>query len=109
AILHLSIVLVAVLTLFMFPPSDWWKTRDGASPALRILILLAAVVGLAYFVLSTTGPLVQAWFARLYPGRSPYRLYSLSNIGSLAALLTYPVLVAPQLRLHNPSYLLALS
>ena len=72
---------------------DWWKPIDGDLPALRILLLLAAVVGVPYFVLSTTGPLVQAWFARLYPGRSPYRLYSLSNIGSLAALLTYPFFV----------------
>ena len=62
-------------------------------PALRILLLLLLVVGVPYFLLSTTGPLVQAWFARLYPGRSPYRLYALSNVGSLAALLTYPFLV----------------
>ncbi len=92
SIVHLAIVLVAVLTLPIVPV-DWWKPTDGERPALRILILLTAVVGLPYFVLSTTGPLVQAWFSKIYPGRSPYRLYSLSNVGSLAALLTYPFLV----------------
>jgi EF hand len=91
-VLHLTIVIVAALMLPIVP-RDWWKPIDGDMPAMRILALLAAVVGVPYFVLSTTGPLVQAWFARLYPGRSPYRLYSLSNIGSLAALLTYPFLV----------------
>src|SRR5262245_6721450 len=91
-VVHLAIVIVAVL-LLPIVPRDWWKPIDGDMPAMRILVLLSAVVGMPYFVLSTTGPLVQAWFARLYPGRSPYRLYSLSNIGSLAALLTYPFLV----------------
>ncbi len=56
-------------------------------------------VGVPYFVLSTTGPLVQAWFSRANPGRSPYRLYSLSNVGSLLALLTYPFLIEPRLTL----------
>src|SRR5262245_22937128 len=93
-IVHLTIVLIAVgVMMVMFPPSSAWKPIDGDMPAFRILTLLAAVVAAPYFVVSTTGPLVQAWFARLYPGRSPYRLYSLSNIGSLAALLTYPFLI----------------
>src|SRR5690606_23707116 len=50
---------------------------------------------LPYFALSATGPLLQAWFARSYPTRSPYALYALSNIGSLLALLSYPFLVEP--------------
>src|SRR6185295_14680114 len=52
-------------------------------------------VGAPFFMLSTTGPLVQAWFARLFPDSSPYRLYALSNLGSLMALLTYPFAVEP--------------
>jgi hypothetical protein len=95
-IVHLAILVIAVLTLPIIP-SSWWKPADGNYPALRILALLTAEVGAPYFVLSTTGPLVQAWFAQLYPGRSPYRLYSLSNVGSLAALLTYPFLFEPNL------------
>lgn len=108
AVLHLAIVLVAVSLLWLFPPSNWWKPQDGDNPALRILALLTAVVGVPYFVLSTTGPLVQAWFARLYPGRSPYRLYSLSNIGSLSALLTYPFLIETTLAVDAQGYVWAL-
>src|SRR5437868_5542259 len=105
ALVHLAVVVVAVgLLLLFFPPSAVWKPADGSLPALRILTLLAAVVAAPYFVLSTTGPLVQAWFARLYPGRSPYRLYSLSNIGSLAALLTYPFLVEPALKVDTQGH-----
>jgi len=103
AIVHLGIVLLAVLMLPIVP-RDWWKPADGSFPALRILALLGAVVGVPYFVLSTTGPLVQAWFAKIYPGRSPYRLYSLSNIGSLAALLTYPFFVETTLRVNMQGY-----
>src|SRR5688572_10268198 len=103
-IVHLVIVMLALLMLPIVP-RDVWKPADGSMPALRILALLAAVVGVPYFVLSTTGPLVQAWFARLYPGRSPYRLYSLSNIGSLAALLTYPFFVETTLRVDAQGYI----
>jgi hypothetical protein len=106
-IFHLAIVLLAVV-LLPIVPSERWKPIDGDLPAMRILILLTAVVGVPYFVLSTTGPLVQAWFARLYPGRSPYRLYSLSNIGSLAALLTYPFLVETTLRVDTQGYVWSL-
>ena len=54
-------------------------------------------IGLPFFILSTTGPLLQAWFARSHQGASPYRLYALSNIGSLLALVTYPFVVEPAL------------
>src|SRR5262249_48848217 len=78
---------------------------DGNYPAIRILLLLAAKVGAPFFVASTTGPLVQAWFSRLYPGRSPYRLYALSNVGSLAALLTYPFLIETMFRVNTQGWL----
>ncbi|MGH8245872.1 MAG: hypothetical protein ACREUU_05510, partial [Gammaproteobacteria bacterium] len=85
------------LTVVTLPiiPSDWWKPADGTMPAARILVLLAAEVGAPYFLLSTTGPLIQAWFALANPGKSPYRLYALSNVGSLGALLTYPFVFEP--------------
>ena len=54
-------------------------------------LLLAATVGLPFFVLSSTGPLLQGWFSRMHAGRSPYRLYALSNVGSLLALVSFPV------------------
>jgi hypothetical protein len=74
---------------------------DPSAPVWRILGLLAATVGLPYFLLSTTGPLIQAWFVRVKPGSTPYRLYALSNLGSMLALLSYPVLVEPTLTLKH--------
>ena len=63
-------------------------------PSVRILLLLTVTIGLPYFVLATTGPLVQAWFARSQPSaakaQQAYRLFALSNLGSLVALLSYP-------------------
>ncbi|MDP6034754.1 MAG: WD40 repeat domain-containing protein, partial [Verrucomicrobiota bacterium] len=79
-------------------PIEWLKPDPATAadrPVLGILTLLLVGIGLPYLVLSSTGPLIQAWFARKYEGRSPYRLYALSNVGSLLALITYPFLVEP--------------
>ncbi|HEY2828107.1 MAG TPA: hypothetical protein VGJ04_10950, partial [Pirellulales bacterium] len=89
AMVHLGLIVLA-LAMLRVVPSDAWKPTDSLQPVGRILMLLTASVGLPYFVLSSTGPLVQAWFARAFPGKIPYRLYALSNVGSLLALLTYP-------------------
>ena len=62
---------------------------------LRIVVLLTACVGLPYFLLSSTGPLLQRWFSLQAPGVSPYRLYALSNVGSLLALVSYPFVFEP--------------
>ena len=93
ALLALAIVAAAPSIL----PADGWKPDGEASPLWVILGLLAATVGLPYFTLSATGSLVQAWFARVHPRRSPYALYALSNIGSLLGLLTFPFAVEPNL------------
>jgi hypothetical protein len=95
-VVHLTLLVAALLTL-PITPSDWWKPADSDSPTTRILVLLTICVGLPYFVLSSTGPLVQAWFSQTLPGRSPYRLYALSNFGSLLALLSYPFVFEPAL------------
>ena len=89
AIVHLALI-VAALVLLRVIPGDSWKPTDSYNPGWKILVLLTATVGLPYFVLSSTGPLIQAWFARSFEGRAPYRLYALSNVGSLLALLSYP-------------------
>src|SRR5581483_2694227 len=68
-----------------------------AQPSLRILALLAATVGLPYFLLSSTSPLLQAWYARTHKAGLPYRLFALSNFASLLALLSYPLLIEPHL------------
>ena len=103
-IIHVAILVIAALTLPIMPDAGW-KPLDGTQPTLRILLLLAANVGFPYFILSSTGPLVQAWYARFYPAQSPYRLYALSNIGSLGALLTYPFFVEPALSTSSQGWL----
>jgi spermidine synthase len=83
---------LAALAFLPIIPSDHWKPSGNAHPTLRILELLGVKIGLPYFVLSATGPLLQNWFGYCFT-RSPYRLYALSNAGSLLALITYPVVV----------------
>jgi hypothetical protein len=89
-IVYLCALGVALICL-PIQPSDAWKPADGSMPAGRILLLLAATLGLPYLVLSSTGPLMQSWFSRAYADISPYRLYAVSNVGSLLALVSYPV------------------
>ncbi len=90
AILHL-VLLAAALALLPITPADSWKPTDGTDPTLRILGLLLVSIGLPYFVVAATSPLMQHWFSRTNPGISPFRLYALSNIGSMLALLSFPV------------------
>ncbi len=88
-IVHLALLLLAVL-LLPITPSESWKPATAGDPVGRILLLLTVTLGVPYFVLSSTGPLLQHWFSLTRPGVSPYRLYALSNIGSLLALMSYP-------------------
>ena len=92
---HLGLLAVSALFLPLAPKSF----MIGASPEMQVLTLLAATVGLPYIVLASTGPLLQIWFHRQFPDRSPYRLYSLSNIASMLALAAYPFLIEPLLTL----------
>ena len=101
---HLVLVVVALAVLPIIP-GPGQRPVDSSNPTGRILLLLAATVGLPYFVLSATSPLVQAWFGHRCPGRSPYRLYALSNFGSLAALLSYPLFFEPTFDLPKQSTL----
>jgi protein-L-isoaspartate O-methyltransferase len=95
-ITHLVLLALAV-ALLPITPGDAWKPTDGSHAAGHILLLLLGCLGLPYLVLSATGPLLQAWFSKANPGVSPYRLYALSNVGSLLALLIYPFYLEPQL------------
>lgn len=101
-LLHVGLLAVSALALPIYP-SAAWKPAGPGSPTLGILGLLAISVGLPYFLLSTTGPLLQAWYARRYKGAMPYRLYALSNAGSMFALLSYPFLIEPLLTAHQQS------
>lgn len=85
--------LALALACLPIQPSDSWKPVDDAYPAVRILLLLGATLGVPYLVLSATGPLLQAWFSGAYAGVSPWRLYAVSNIASLLALAAYPVVL----------------
>jgi len=95
-LVHLTFAALALL-LLPITPIESWKPPDGKNAIWRILLLLTRHVGLPYFLLAATSPLVQAWFARVYHERSPYRLYALSNLGSLLGLISYPFLVEPSL------------
>lgn len=94
AIVHWSLLGIAVLCLPIIPDAGW-KPVGSENPTWRILCMLATSVGIPYFVLSSTGPLLQAWFSRTQPEAVPYRLYALSNIGSMLGLVTYPFLFEP--------------
>jgi hypothetical protein len=90
-----AVLLAAALATLPIAPDAAWKPGPEDAPVPRILALLAASLGLPYLALAATGPLLQAWFALAQPGRSPYRLYALSNAGSLLALLAYPFAIEP--------------
>lgn len=99
---HLLLLCCAALVLPIEPTANW-KPIGNETPTIYLLWMLAAHVGLPYFVLSSTGPLVQAWLSYQDSSDRVYRLYALSNAGSLAALLSYPFLVEPVLSVSNQS------
>ncbi len=103
ALVHTA-VLLASLAVLPVAPGGAWRTPPVENPEWHILLLLAATVGLPYVLLSTTSPLLQAWYARTHAGAVPYRLFALSNFASLAALLSYPALVEPNLSTRTQSW-----
>jgi len=106
AALHVGLVLLPLLLLPIGIPSGWTPPA-AASPIPWLLALLAVAVGLPFFVVSTTSPLLQKWFAGTgHPSAGdPYFLYAASNLGSMLGLLGYPVLLEPRLRLAEQSRL----
>jgi len=102
-----SILLLASLLFLPILPSAHWAPVGDSDPIFRILLLLAVTIGLPFTLLSATSPLVQSWLVTtLQPevNRSPYRLFALSNLGSLLALLSYPILVEPNIPLRTQSF-----
>ncbi len=97
--IHAALLAVSLLVLPIIPKATW-KPAASADPSWRILLILAVTIGLPYLLLSTTSPLLQAWYARA-GSTMPYRFYALSNAGSMLALLTYPVLVEPYVRTRH--------
>lgn len=96
---HLLLLISSAVALsFAFDVDGLELGLGDSSPELIVFVLLASSVGLPYFALSTTGPLIQAWYSadKGTSERSvPYRLFALSNLGSMLALLSYPLVIEP--------------
>ena len=111
-ILGLSLlILLATSLLWPSPltPDTGWRTPGSEQPIWEILRILVVAIGVPFLVLAANSTLMQAWFHRDYPAPTPYRLYAISNIGSLMALLSYPVLIEPNLTLRTQTYLWTLA
>ncbi|MBP8306241.1 MAG: fused MFS/spermidine synthase [Burkholderiaceae bacterium] len=98
AILHAGLLLLSLALLPILPDASW-KPAGDAEPIGRILVLLTVTIGLPYFLLSSTTPLLQAWYWQRFRSAVPYRLFALSNFASMLALLGFPVLFEPALSL----------
>ena len=105
--LHLGVLLLALLLVLteslLWPsaitPSAAWRPLNTVNPIGSVILILLTVAGLPFFVLSTTGPLLQRWFIRQGGSSETYRFYAISNLGSLLGLLTFPFLLEPTLRM----------
>lgn len=98
-LVHGGLLLLAAMVFVPLETGDEWKPLGDESPAPRILAYLLATVGLPYFVLAATSPLVQRLASERRPGKDPYRLTALSNAASLAGLLVYPFVLEPNVTL----------
>jgi spermidine synthase len=102
--IHAALLTVTLVTLPIIPAAHW-KPTGGDDPTWRILLVLGATVGLPYTLLAATSPLLQAWFVRTHTGAIPYRLFALSNFGSMLALLSYPFGIEPYLSLGHQAWI----
>lgn len=99
AIIHLGLV-VCSLSFLPITPGESWKPDGHENPMLAIVLLLLVTIGVPFLLVSASGPLLQHWFNRVHPTVSPYRLYAVSNLGSLLGLVSYPFFIEPQLGLR---------
>ena len=100
ALLHVALLAASLLALPVLAGAGW-KPLGDEQPIARILLLLAATIGLPYFLLSTSTPLLQAWYWRTFRSAVPYRLFALSNLASLIALLGFPLALEPLFELKS--------
>jgi len=112
-ILHCFLLLASAVVLVVLwfhwgtplTPGPQWKPGANDNPVRKILQLLSLTVAFPFFMMSTTGPLLQSWVARTRALSSPYRLYALSNVGSLLGLLTYPFLLEWSLTIRHQAWI----
>jgi hypothetical protein len=110
-LVHCLLLLVPFLFLLVVVGKpfnfDWFTPPPGGNPIWQTLLVLTIVVGVPFFVVATSAPLLQKWFANTgHPtADDPYYLYAASNLGSLIALLGYPVLVEPNLGLRAQAWM----
>jgi len=100
---HITLLAISCALLPILP-STRWQPSEAGDPTLRILALLAATIGLPYFLLASTTPLLQAWYVRRSGSGMPYRLFALSNFGSMLALISFPFVVEPKLTSPQQAY-----
>src|SRR4029079_16457907 len=107
AVLHAVVVLLSVLYLPLTLGGNVGSVSEQKYPALWLFAYLLTAVGLPIFLISTTSPLLQKWFTRTghVSANDPYFLFAVSNAGSLLALISYPLLLEPNLKLSRQSRL----
>ena len=103
ALVHLGLV-VCSLVFLPITPGDGWKPDGTQNPMLAIILLLMVTIGVPFLLISASGPLLQHWFNRVHPTVSPYRLFALSNLGSLLGLVSYPFFIEPQMGLRTQTF-----
>ncbi|HET6932574.1 MAG TPA: hypothetical protein VFI45_19775 [Candidatus Acidoferrum sp.] len=111
--IHATFLTISVVIIFIawvlwgspLTPGTSWRPRPEDNPVLKILELLAVTAALPYFILSSTSPLLQKWFSRTHTSTSSYRLYALSNAGSLLGLLSYPFFVEWAFNLKHQAWI----
>src|SRR5919199_2429469 len=107
AVVHLVVILLPLLVLPVAVPASDWAPPAQSNPILWLLGLLLVSVGLPFFAVSATNPLIQRWLSETdHPAaKDPYFLYRASNLGSVIGLLGYPLVVEPSFRLANQGLL----
>ena len=116
-LVHSAVVAFSFILLMLGMLGDWipllpsvqLKPAADTYPIIRILLILGSSVGIPYFVLSTTSPLLQSWYAVELPEKTPYWLYALSNGGSFVALVSYPFIIEPILTVTTQARLWSLA
>jgi len=98
AMVHLALLLISLVFLPITINNNILLNSSlniDITPLFEIVFLLIFSIGLPYLLLSSTGPLVQRWLSYQDSAKLPYKLYSLSNVASLLALLSYPFIFEP--------------